>query len=47
MLSIAYHFACALIDTGATHICMSEEYLNACGLVPEVLSNVVMFLGTP
>ena len=28
MLLVASHPACALIDTGATHTCMSEEFMN-------------------
>ena len=31
-LPIASHPAYTLIDTGATHNCMSEEFMNACGL---------------
>ena len=44
---IASHPACALVDTGATHPCMSEEYMCACGLKPEVVSNSVMCVSTP
>ena len=31
-LSIASHPAYTLIDTGATHSCMTEEFMNVCGL---------------
>ena len=46
-LFVASHPACALVDTGATHTCMSEEYMFACGLKPEVVSDNVMCVSTP
>ena len=46
-LLIASHPACALVDTGATHTCMSEEYMSACGLKPEVVSDSVMCVSMP
>ena len=46
-LSIASHPACALVDTSATHTCMSEEYMCACGLKPKVVSDSVMCVSTP
>ena len=46
-LSIASHLAYALVDTGATHTCMSEEYMSACGLKPEVVTDSIMCVSTP
>ena len=46
-LSIASQDAYTLIDTGATHSCMSEEYRSACALPVEVLSGVEMCISTP
>ena len=46
-LSIASHHACALVDIGATHTCMFEEYMSVCGLKPEVVSDNVMCVSTP
>ena len=46
-LLIASHPACALVDTGATHTCMSEEYMCVCGLKPEVVSDSVMCVSIP
>ena len=36
-LSIASHPTYTLVDTGATHSCMSEEFMNACGLSADVV----------
>ena len=47
MLLVASHPACALIDTGATHACMFEEFPIECGLVPEVISDAIIHVSTP
>ena len=47
MLSIASQDAYTLIDTGATHSCMSEEYGSECALLVEVWSDVEMCVSTP
>ena len=36
-----------LIDTGATHLCMSEEFLFVCGLIPESVKDSVMYVNMP
>ena len=46
-LSIASQDAYALVDTGATRSCMSEEYRSACALPVEVLANVEMCVSMP
>ena len=45
--SIASHSTYALVDTNATHSCMSEEFRNVCGLPVRVVSNVAMCVNTP
>ena len=47
MLLVASHPACALIDTGATHTYMLEEFMNECELMPELLSDSIMYVNTP
>ena len=44
-LSIASQDAYTLIDTRATHSCMSEEYKSACTLPVEILTNVERLYG--
>ena len=39
--------AYVLGDTGATHACMSEEFMSRCSLTPEVLADCVMHVDTP
>ena len=34
-IKIANHTAYALIDTGATHACLAESFVNECGLCSE------------
>ena len=46
-LSIASHPAYTLVDTGATHSCISDEYRNACGLYAEYVPDYVMCVSTP
>ena len=38
-LSIASHLTYTLLDTGATHSCMSKEFMNACSLSAGVVPN--------
>ena len=45
--SIASLSTYALVDTGATHSCMSEEFRNVSGLPVKVVSNVAMCVNTP
>ena len=45
--SIASRSAYALVDTGATHSCMFEEFRIACGLNVEVIPDVSMYVNTP
>ena len=47
MFSVASHSAYALVDTSATHSCMSEEFRNACGLPVKVMLDVAMCVSTP
>lgn len=43
---ITSHFAYTLIDMGATHSCMTEEYMSACNLTIDILSDHVMCINT-
>lgn len=42
MLTIASHPTYALIDMGAIHCCVSEEYMSTCGLIVEVIPDLAM-----
>ena len=44
---IASHSAYALIDTGATHSCISEEFLIACGMSIKEIPGLPMCVNTP
>ena len=44
---VASHPAYVLIDTGATHSCISEKFLSSCKLHAEVRPNSVMCINTP
>lgn len=46
-LPISSHDAYSLIDTGVTHSCMSEDFMHVCGLIPEVIADLVMSVSTP
>ena len=35
------------IDTGATHACISEQFMSMCGLILEVMSDCVCSVSTP
>ena len=39
--------AYVLVDTGATHVCISEEFMSRCSLIPEVLADCIMHVGAP
>ena len=39
--------AYVLVDTGATHACISETFISVCGLIPESVRDSVMFVNTP
>ena len=39
--------AYVLVDTGATHACISEDFLSLCGLILESVKDSVMFVNTP
>ena len=47
MLRILSHDAYALIDTGAMHSCMSKDFVHACGLILEKMTDFVMSVSTP
>ena len=47
MFSITSHFTYALVETGATHSCMSEEFRNACSLNAKVIPYLGMYVNTP
>ena len=47
MLCILSHDAYALIDTGATHSCMSEDFVYACGLILEKMTDFLISVSTP
>ena len=47
MLMVASHPVYTLIDTGATHSCLSEEFLSSCDLNVELIPNVAMHVNTP
>ena len=47
MLRILSHDAYDLIDTGATHSCMSKDFVRTCGLIPEEMTDFVMSVSTP
>ena len=38
--------AYVLVDTGATHACISEEFISKPSLIPEVLADCVMRIDT-
>ena len=46
VVSIASHRAYTLVDTGATHSCMFEEFMNACGLSADVVSGFQLCVST-
>ena len=46
-LSIASQLAYTLVDTGATHSCMSEDYRSFCDLPVEIVPDSVMCVSTP
>ena len=39
--------AYVLVDTGATHACISKEFMSKFSLTPKVLSDCVMRVDTP
>ena len=39
--------AYVLVDTGAIHAYISEDFLSVCGLVPEFVKDSIMFVNTP
>ena len=39
--------AYVLVDTGATHACISEDFLSIYGLVPKSVKDSIMFVNTP
>ena len=39
--------AYVLVDIGATHACISEDFLSVCGLVSEPVKDSIMFVNTP
>ena len=39
--------AYVLVDTGATHACISKDFLSVCGLVSESVKDSIMFVNTP
>ena len=45
-LLIASMPAYTLIDTGATHSCMTEEFMNTCGLTADVFPDLAMCINT-
>ena len=47
MFSIAFCSVYALVDTGASRSCISEECVLACELTTETLPNVDMRVSTP
>ena len=47
MITVASQSVYALIDTGATHSCVSEDFLLANGLSAELIPNVAMCVNTP
>ena len=47
MLCVSHHDAYALVDTGATRGCMSEEFLHTCGLIAENMTDCMMYVSTP
>ena len=46
-LLVSSHPAYALVDTGATHSCMSDEFRSACGLSDEFVYDLMMCVSTP
>ena len=46
-LLIASHSAYVLVDTGATHSCISEEFMNVGALHAEVIPDLAMCINTP
>jgi len=46
-VSVSTCDAYALIDTGATHTCISKEFATACGLSFDVVANAVICVSTP
>ena len=46
-LSVASHPAYTLVDTGATHSCISDEFRNTCGFHDECVPGRVMCISTP
>ena len=39
--------AYVLVDTGATHACISKQFMSVCGLILEVLIDCVYSVSTP
>ena len=46
MLVLTYD-AYVLVDTGAMHAYISEEFMLVCGLVPKIVNDYMMFVNTP
>ena len=44
---VSTYDAYMLVDIGAMHACISKEFMLACGLVPEVVHDCMMFVNTP
>ena len=44
---ISSHIAYVLVDTGATHACISKKFMSECKLSPEVISDSVMCVSIP
>ena len=47
MLRILSHDAYVLIDMGAMHSCMSEDFVRACGLIHEIMTYLFMSMSNP
>ena len=39
--------AYVLVDMGATHACISEQFMLVCGLIPKVMTDCVCSMSTP
>ena len=44
---ISSHVAYVLVDTGATHACISKKFMSVCKLSPDVIADSVMYMTTP
>ena len=47
ILLVSARDAFCLVDTGATHTCISEEFMSSCGLNAVLLSDVSLCVSTP